>query len=205
MSVGIYGSTGQSSLHVYSTTRPLNILYFDGQSAALTPAGTLDSQMAILQGHIPLYPSYNLIYDEDQRALDLCRLATDLRIDGIVRMNAGFEILICDYDVSQVREVFVTDTTVPNREAEHNKSLPRDPNRQPPRGYGNVFAEQGSFEWLRSATWHYGDYGGGNGGLPEQRIKLDLCRMVSFYDPALSSLAGAHHGGVVGNQTYENG
>ncbi|KAK4156178.1 hypothetical protein C8A00DRAFT_12870 [Chaetomidium leptoderma] len=203
MSVGIYGGAGQSSLHVYGTTRPLNVIYFDGQSATLTPAGTLDSQMVVLQGNVPLYPSYNLVYDDHQRALDFCRLAADLGIDGMVRMNAGFEVLVCDFDASQVRELFITNNSVPNPEAE-NKSLPHDPNRQPPRGYGNVFAEQGSFEWLRSATWHYGGYGG-NGGLAEPRIKLDLCRMVSFYDPALPSLAGAHHGGVVGNQTYENG
>lgn len=202
MSVRINGGSGHSSLHVYGTTRPLNIIYFDGQSATLTTAGTLDSQMAVLQGHVPLHPSYDLVYDEDQRALDLCRLAADLGIDGVVRMNAGFEILVCDFDASRVRELFVTDNSVPNPEA-GNKSMPRDPNRQPPRGYGNVFAEQGSFEWLRSATWHYGGYG--DGGPPERRIKLDLCKMVSFYDPALLSLADAHHGGIVGNQTYENG
>ncbi|KAL1843460.1 hypothetical protein VTJ49DRAFT_1570 [Mycothermus thermophilus] len=207
MSMGIYGGSGDFRLHVHSTVRPLNIIYFDGQSAALTRAGTLDSQMAVLQGRVPLDPSYDLVYDEDQRALDLCRLTADLGIDGVVRMNAGFEILVCDFEASQVRELFITNNTVPNPEAK-NKSLPRDPNRQPPRGYGNVFAEQGSFEWLRSTTWHYGGgYGGsgGTGGLPEPRVKLDLCRMVSFYDPALSSLAGAHHGGIVGNLTYENG
>ncbi|KAH6624807.1 hypothetical protein B0J18DRAFT_366744 [Chaetomium sp. MPI-SDFR-AT-0129] len=196
MSVGIYGGSGHSILDVYSTTRPLNVLYFDGQSATLTSAGTLDSQMAVLQGHVPLYPPYNLVYDEDQRKFDLCRLAADLGIDGIVRMNAGFEVLICDFDASKVRALFATNNSVPNPEAE-NTSLPHDPNRQPPRGYGNVFAEQGSFEWLRSASWHY--------SVPEPRIKLDLCRMVSFYDPALPSLAGAHHGGIVGNLTYENG
>jgi hypothetical protein len=92
MSVGIYGGAGQSMLHVYGTARPLNVIYFDGQSATLTLAGTLDSQMAVLQGHVPLYPSYKLVYDEDQRALDLCRLGVDLGIDGVVGMNAGFYI-----------------------------------------------------------------------------------------------------------------
>ncbi|KAK0642999.1 hypothetical protein B0T16DRAFT_512077 [Cercophora newfieldiana] len=191
-----------SRLHIYGTTRPLNIIYFDGQSAALTPAGTLDSQLAMLGGTIPLYPSYDLVYDEDRRALDLCRLVADLGIDGVVRMNAGFEVLVCDFDASQVRELFVTNNSVPNPEAD-NKSLPGDPNRQPPRGNGNVFAEQGSFEWLRSATWHYGGYG--DSGPSERRVKLDACRMASFYDPALRSLADSHHGGIFGNQTYENG
>ena len=201
--MGIYGGAGQSMLHVYSTTRPLNILYFDGQSATLTPAGTLDSQMAVLQGRVPVHPPYNLVYDDDQRARELCRLAGDLGLDGVVRMNAGFEILVCDWEASQMRELFVTNNSVPNPEAD-GASVPHDPNRQPPRGFGNVFAEQGSFEWLRSATWHYGGYGG-HGGPAEQRVKLDLCRMVSFYDPALMSLSGARHGGIVGNHSYENG
>jgi len=69
MSVGIFGGSGQSNLHIYSTTRTLDIIYFDGQSATLTPQGTLDSQMAVIQGHIPPYPQYDLVYDEDQRAL----------------------------------------------------------------------------------------------------------------------------------------
>ena len=60
-------------------------------------------------------------------------------------MNAGFEILVCDLEASQMRRLFVTDNSVPSPE--------HDPNRQPPQGYGNVFSEHGSFEWLWSATW----------------------------------------------------
>jgi len=30
--------------------------------------------MTILQGRVLLYPEYDLVYDEDQRALDLCDL-----------------------------------------------------------------------------------------------------------------------------------
>ncbi|KAK4162997.1 hypothetical protein QBC43DRAFT_320337 [Cladorrhinum sp. PSN259] len=203
MSVGIYGGSGQAALNVYATTRTLKILYLDGQSATLTPAGTLDSQMAILQRHVPVDPSYDLIYDEDQRALDLCRLVADPNgIDAIVRMNAGFEVLICDFDASQVRELFITNITAPSQDV-HNESLPRDPNRQPPLGFGNVFSEQGSYEWARSATWHYGGYGGG--GPSEQRVKLDVCKMVSFYDLGLTSLQNSHHGGIVAKQKYENG
>ncbi|KAL0932833.1 uncharacterized protein CTRU02_211796 [Colletotrichum truncatum] len=204
MSVGIYGGFGESRLHVYGTTRTLNIIYLDGQSATLTPAGTLDSQMALLQGSVPKSPSYDLTYDDDQRAIDLCALVAELGIDGVVRMNAGFEVLICDYSAAKVEEIFVTNITVPgNKENENNDSLPRDPNRQPPRGFGNIFSEQGSYEWLRSATWHYGAYGGG--GPSERRVKLDVCRLMSFYDPDLSSLVHSHHGGIVGNQTYQNG
>ncbi|KAK1833603.1 hypothetical protein QBC39DRAFT_400775 [Podospora conica] len=202
MSVGIYGGSGQSNLHVYSTTRPLNIIYFDGQAATLTALGTLDSQMSILQGHVPLYPEYDLVYDEeDQRALDLCGLVKKLGIDGVVRMDAGFEVLVCDYAASQVQALFVTNITVPGSAEENPEGLPRDPNRQPPKGFGNVFSEQGSYEWLRSASWHYGR----EGGLAESRVQLDICRMVSFYDPQLESLADSHHGKLVGNYSFVNG
>ncbi|KAK0736065.1 hypothetical protein B0T21DRAFT_440096, partial [Apiosordaria backusii] len=81
------------------------------------------------------------------------------------------------------------------------EGLPRDPNRQPPRGFGNVFSEQGSYEWLRSASWHYGQ----EGGRTESRVHLDICRMVSFYDPQLASLAHSHHGMLVGNYIFVNG
>lgn len=201
MSVGIYGGFGRSNLHVYRTTRPLNIIYFDGQSATLTALGTLDSQISILQGRVPLYPDYDLIYDEDQRALDLCELVKKLGIDGVVRMDAGFEVLVCDYHASRLQPLFVTNITVPGNMEEDPEGLPRDPNRQPPRGFGNVFSEQGSYEWLRSASWHYGR----EGGLAENRVQLDICRMVSFYDPELTSLAKSHHGRLVGNYSFVNG
>ncbi|KAM7219791.1 hypothetical protein V8F06_004825 [Rhypophila decipiens] len=204
MSVGIYRGSGQSNLHVYSTTRPLNIIYFDGQAATLTALGTLDSQISILQGHVPLYPEYDLVYDEDQRALDLCDLVKKLGIDGLVRMDAGFELLVCDYAASQLQAIFNTNITVPGDMEESNpEGLPHDPNRQPPKGFGNVFSEQGSYEWLRSASWHYRQEVGG--GPAESRVQLDVCRMVSFYDPQLDSLADSHHGNLVGNYSFVNG
>ncbi|KAI0513224.1 hypothetical protein F5B22DRAFT_612738 [Xylaria bambusicola] len=204
MSLGIFGATASSVIHTLAPTRPLRVIYFDGQSATLTETGTLDSQMAILGGEVPSVPVYNHIYDEDQRALDLCALVDDLGIDGVVRMNAGFEILLCNWPRSGVEHLFASNLTLPgNRERAVDKSLPNDPNRQPPLGFGNAFGEQGSFEWLRSATWHYGNYG--QGGPAFGRVKPDLCTMVSFYDPELASLSSLHHGRIIGNQTFQNG
>jgi hypothetical protein len=39
----------------------------------------------------------------------------------------------------------------------------------------------------------------------EKRVRLDLCGFISWYDPSLQSLSGSHHGGLHGNDTYENG
>ncbi|KAI0415329.1 hypothetical protein F5X98DRAFT_365278 [Xylaria grammica] len=204
MSLGIFGATASSVIHTLASTRPLRVLYFDGQSATLTETGTLDSQMAILGGEVPSVPAYNHIYDENQRALELCALVDDLGIDGVVRMNAGFEILLCNWPQSGVEHLFASNLTLPgNRERKMDKSLPNDPNRQPPLGFGNAFGEQGSFEWLRSATWHYGNYG--QGGPAFGHVNLDLCTMVSFYDPELTSLGSLHYGRIIGNQTFQNG
>ncbi|KAI4603140.1 hypothetical protein KJ359_005932 [Pestalotiopsis sp. 9143b] len=203
-SIGIFGAVGKPVLHTLATTRNLEILYFDGQSATLSDTGTLDAQIALTHGEVPPNFTYDLIYNEEQRALDLCKLIADLRIDGVVRMNAGFEVLLCDLPASGVRELFSSNITTPsNAEQKANKSLPQDPNRQPPRGVGNAYGEQNSFEWLRSATWHYGAYG--EGGPRERRVSVDPCKMVTFYDPALSSLRDLHHGRIVGNQTFQNG
>ncbi|KAI3338109.1 hypothetical protein F4824DRAFT_461164 [Ustulina deusta] len=204
MSLGIFGGSGSSVLHTFAPTRPLRVIYFDGQSATLTETGSLDSQMAILGGQVPGGPAYHHIYNESQRALDLCALVDDLGLDGVVRMNAGFEILLCDWPKSSVEHLFASNITRPgHQEREANQSLPSDPNRQPPLGFGNAFGEQGSYEWLRSATWHYGNYG--QGGPAFQHVRLDPCTMVSFYDPVFKSLNGLHHGRLIGNQTFQNG
>ncbi|KAJ6023702.1 hypothetical protein N7540_004499 [Penicillium herquei] len=87
-----------------------------------------------------------------------------------------------------------------------DSSLPRDQNHQPPLGFGNDFAEQNGWEWVRSSTWHYGNGGGeGGGSMSEKRVRLDLCGFVSWYDPSLRSLSGSHHGGLRDSDTYENG
>lgn len=205
MSIGIYGSVGTTVLHTMITKRPLRVIYFDGQSASLTTTGSLDSQMAVLGLHVPIKPAYDHVYNETLRAHQLCDLVKELGIDGVVRMNAGFEVMLCDYSVSGVQEIITSNITVPgNQQRERDPSLPRDPHRSPPLGYGNLFAAQNSWEWVRSGTSGYDDFGGGAGTV-EKRVKLDLCGMATFYDPRLRSLSSSHHGGIFGCNTYQNG
>ncbi|OCL06213.1 hypothetical protein AOQ84DRAFT_297419 [Glonium stellatum] len=206
MSIGIYGSVGTTVLHTMVTKKALRVIYFDGQSASLTTTGSLDSQMAALGLSVPINPSYNHVYNETLRAHQLCDLAHELRIDGVVRMNAGFEVMLCDYAVSGVQEIITSNITVPeNQQRENDPSLPHDPHRTPPLGYGNLFAEQNSWEWLRSGAWGYGESGHAGGSTLERRVGLDLCGMITFYDPQLRSLSGSHHGGVSHYNTYQNG
>jgi hypothetical protein len=106
-------------LHTYSAAKDLRLLYIDGLSAAKTDMGTLDSQDRILfgdkiatllentprspDGHGPNGPR-----GETERAQLACEMAKNEwsgRIDGFLRAEAGFEIILCDFsrDVHLVR------------------------------------------------------------------------------------------------------
>ncbi|KAI0973539.1 hypothetical protein F4678DRAFT_425061 [Xylaria arbuscula] len=105
-------------LHVYRTIRPMKYIYIDGMGAGKTSMGTLDSQDMILRGkktclnnteQVPRMrhrddekppsrpPGDGGPMDERQRAADLCELAQKWSLDGIIRMEAGFEIIHCDF------------------------------------------------------------------------------------------------------------
>ncbi|KAF2177439.1 hypothetical protein K469DRAFT_742513 [Zopfia rhizophila CBS 207.26] len=214
MSIGIFGSVGTPRLFTMITTQRLELIYFDGQSASLTNSGSLDSQIALLNASVQAEPGDEYIYDETRRANELCSLVESLGIDGIVRMNAGFEVLLCDYATSGVKILFSSNLTVPDlqltdqdHDDPHNRyvDLPQDPNRQPPHGIGNIFAEQNGWEWIRSGVWHYGSSSSAGSSRPERRVKLDYCAIASFYSPQLQSLSGKHHKEIRGNGTYHNG
>ncbi|CRG92099.1 hypothetical protein PISL3812_09154 [Talaromyces islandicus] len=104
-------------LHTYSAAKDLRLLYIDGLSAAKTDMGTLDSQDRILFGD----KIVNLVNSphqspgagngppgETERAQLACEMAQNEwsgRIDGFLRAEAGFEIILCDFlrDVDLVR------------------------------------------------------------------------------------------------------
>ncbi|KAL5360264.1 hypothetical protein BJX96DRAFT_69404 [Aspergillus floccosus] len=89
-------------LHTYTAAKNLRLLYIDGMSAGKSSNGTMDSQDRILfrdavSGHA-----------EKQRAELFCRMARedwDDRLDGVIRMEAGFEIILCDFarDLNEIR------------------------------------------------------------------------------------------------------
>ncbi|KAI1419488.1 hypothetical protein F5Y12DRAFT_777496 [Xylaria sp. FL1777] len=104
-------------LHVYRTTRAMRYIYIDGMGAGKTSMGTLDSQDLILRSkawlndteqgpwapeqvgkeHPKTPPGGSGPKDEHQRAADLCELAQKWDLDGTIRMEAGFEIIQCDF------------------------------------------------------------------------------------------------------------
>ncbi|KAI1003185.1 hypothetical protein K3495_g5020 [Podosphaera aphanis] len=81
-------------IHNYRTIRPITkLLYLDGLSSGLSMMGTLDTQDRVLLKHsnFTKRPGFRDL----NRALELCNLSPD--VEGIVRMEMGFEIIICDF------------------------------------------------------------------------------------------------------------
>ncbi|KAG9691414.1 hypothetical protein KCU95_g9588, partial [Aureobasidium melanogenum] len=85
-------------LHTYRTRHSLRLLYVDGQSAAKSNKGTLDTQDVLLLEDSIDHDSG--MFGERERAAQLCKLAHEKwndGVDGILRMEGGFEIILCDF------------------------------------------------------------------------------------------------------------
>jgi hypothetical protein len=92
-----------SHLHTYTTLRPLNLLYLDGQSAAKTLNGTLDSQdyILLLRNATSRNDDEWYMWDDFRRAQLLCQIAATEwggKIDGFLRMEPGFEVILCEFE-----------------------------------------------------------------------------------------------------------
>ncbi|KAL1877994.1 hypothetical protein Daus18300_002348 [Diaporthe australafricana] len=128
MAYGIMGSSRDSFLLTYQTTRPVKALYFDGESAALMGLGQMDTQMLQLFGNVtgPPGDGFMGLGQEYMRAHGLCRWLEDAGLggrgwgfEGVVRMNAGFEMIWCDFSSPSLRLVSRLNVTAP--------LLPEDP------------------------------------------------------------------------------
>lgn len=84
-------------LHTYRTKDTVPLLYIDGMSAGKTDRGTLDSQDALL---LNVTRKQHDGFWELERARRLCKLANETwqgKIKGFIRMEAGFEIIMCSF------------------------------------------------------------------------------------------------------------
>ncbi|KAH6722951.1 hypothetical protein BKA61DRAFT_585559 [Leptodontidium sp. MPI-SDFR-AT-0119] len=139
-------------LQIYRTSRPLTkLLYLDGMSAGKTSMGTLDTQ------------DYVMCKDSDTsttnpggdygRAQCMCKLGAEYGIEGIVRMEAGFELILCNFAASLE---FITANQRPKYDA--------------PEGV----MDSSQFEYIRGVAARYQ-------GITFGRVKVDYSSMVSAY------------------------
>jgi hypothetical protein len=137
-------------------TRKLKVLYFDGSSAAKMWGGPMDMQDVLIWDGV----QKNRTYDEENRIRDLCNWGEKYGIDGYVRMEMDFEMMICNF--ARGLEV-VSFLNIPSVNGD---VLPPPPPRTP------------AFRVLETGRWHDNRPG-------ETRVRLDYTRIVSFYDTSL--------------------
>lgn len=147
-------------LHTYQATRDLHLLYIDGMSAGKTSMGTLDTQDLVLRENATREGGRG--FGERDRAADLCDIVTGWGFDGVVRMEAGFEVIYCDFYDDALRRVSLTRTPMPDDRVGDNA--------------------MGSFMWARAIGERYDGLGAG-------RLRLDFSSMVSalFFPVNISS------------------
>ncbi|KAL9112026.1 MAG: hypothetical protein Q9227_003646 [Pyrenula ochraceoflavens] len=147
-------------------------------------------------------------------------------LEGIVRMNAGFELIWCNFSSPSLRLIDHINVTAPLLPQEARNGITRgsaiitaeEPfmtpmgsitplplpttllNQRtapayPPNPYEwrkhreqEPYLNSQAYEWLRSATWHYGHSGSNSG---ESRVKLLTCGFMTFYDPTFEHLSQA--------------
>ena len=142
-------------LHTYRAKRDLNLLYIDGMSAGKTQNGTLDTQDCILlDGSIPHGGFW-----EVERAQGLCNISRDEwdgRVDGFLRMEAGFEIILCHFERDlEVKSINRAYGECQNCEAGDT-------------GFG------GNLKYLRAVADRYHGIGGG-------RVRVNYEKMVTAF------------------------
>ncbi|KAK7745543.1 hypothetical protein SLS53_003043 [Cytospora paraplurivora] len=122
MSYGIMGSSRDSFLLTYQATRPIKALYFDGESAALMGWAQMDTQMLQLFGNTSGPPGGGFmgLGQEYLRAHGLCAWFEEAGLggrgwgfEGVVRMNAGFEVIWCDFSSPSLRLMSRLNVTAP--------------------------------------------------------------------------------------------
>ncbi|KAH8601197.1 hypothetical protein B0O99DRAFT_251013 [Bisporella sp. PMI_857] len=142
-------------LQIYQATRPLRLLYLDGMSAANCGRGTMDAQDMILMDNTTNF------HQDLKKAIGLCDRGKEWGIDGIIRMETGFEVIMCNFS-SSVEML-----------SSHRK----------PKKFGDE--DEGSatlYEYVREAAQRYG-------GIDSSRVKIEYSNMVSafFYPTNLTN------------------
>ncbi|KAH9819758.1 serine kinase protein [Teratosphaeria destructans] len=240
MSYFIAGAMPDSHMLTYRTTRDVPCIYFDGTSASLMPDGSMYSQMLLLHNSSASFadqpafspppgsgngshdrPRWNPLEAEYDRATGLCDYVREKGLgglgwgyEGIVRMNAGFEVIWCNFSSPSAKLVSWLNTSAPpldgadtsrrpwvassNRHGDpdpdpyHDPYAPARPPRAPSHGGGpaqwpginSPFRSYSYYDWFHIATQRYG-FVGGVPGRGEARARLDSCHLFTFYDPAL--------------------
>ncbi|KAI0060141.1 hypothetical protein BV25DRAFT_985684 [Artomyces pyxidatus] len=189
----------RSSCYVISlmATRDLRLVYFDGSNAAKMRGGPMDSQDILIWE----YPHPERTSSERIRISELCAWGKPFSVDGFVRMEYHFEVMLCDFsagtEVVTLSNLIPVDIGSRRRDAGSERSgysdpptrRPRLPPKRPdpPTGWKGSLPTLNFIEVLNAGSWH-------NQAPGETRVHIDYSGVVTFYNPSLTSLVEARRG-----------
>ncbi|KAG2032233.1 hypothetical protein BDR03DRAFT_970757 [Suillus americanus] len=158
-----HGSIETGCWHLtLKVTRSMGVLYFDGSSSVSIPEGTMDTQDLVAWSKMK--PEW--VDNEEQRIMDLCKWGQKYGVNGFVRMDVNFEVMICNF-TSHMEVVSFLNLESTRLGHGSPTDLPEDLNT-----VHHVFE-------LMHSTSRREMYPG------ETRILLDFSGLVSFYDTTL--------------------
>ena len=137
-------------LHTYQAPEDLNLILIDGMSAGKVDMGTLDSQDYVLREKPDRGGDG---FDEWPRAQEICDMVTEWGYEGVIRLEIGFEIILCDFN--NVNLISATRTFIRGRTYLQDLQLDL-------------------FQWARAVGQRYDGIGG-------DRVRFDFSSMVSGY------------------------
>ncbi|KAH6909269.1 hypothetical protein BKA70DRAFT_230712 [Coprinopsis sp. MPI-PUGE-AT-0042] len=156
-----------------AVSRPLNLLYIDGSSASKM-YGAMDIQDLIAWGRV--VDTVEWIFDDWTRLELLCAWGQKYGIDGFMRMEMDFEVMLCDFSKG-IEPVSFVELNFPSANRLEQTIIP-----------SNITFLSPAFRILEAGHWH-------NHFPGETRAKLDLTRLISLYDPdSFPSLVDTRYG-----------
>lgn len=158
---------GLSYMYTFRNIKPLTkLIYLDGASASKRSSGEMDQQLILSRQQ-----DINGRVDEYEAAEKICKWGEAFGLEGIIRLEVGFEIILCDFknDVELISNITLNNVTelisfpdeslVPLNDLEKKRTQ-----------FLDIMQSMSGFEHLQAG--HLVDEG-------EPRIILDFSRMVT--------------------------
>lgn len=161
----IFKSDGRNYLYTFVNPKPLDkLIFLDGALAAKTDSGEMDQQLVLSGQEDPDAYVY-----EREAADRICKWGKPFGLQGVVRLEVGFEVIICNFnDLQLVSNVSLANPVdILDFPAETGSDDPEELSRK--RILDEAMAQLG-LEWVQAGSLV-------NHG--EKRIKLDLSHMVT--------------------------
>ncbi|OBA19408.1 hypothetical protein METBIDRAFT_33572 [Metschnikowia bicuspidata var. bicuspidata NRRL YB-4993] len=157
----------QSYLFTFKNKHPLDkLIFLDGDSAAKSTTGEMDQQMILSQQE-----DVDGYVNEREAADRICKWGSAFGLQGIVRLEVGFELILCDFhrDLELISNVTLYNTTnlagFPCEIPEPKSGLEKSRSR-----LMDGWQSMSRFEWMRSGA----DVNDG-----DERILVDFSNMVT--------------------------